>query len=100
MIHESTQGGRYYEFKMRNMWYAAQGREEAQGVVVADLALAHRLVSGVEGLPGATGREGEVEYVRLRLVGPPHWAFRRLLLQLLPEPCVSASLRYLGSARL
>jgi len=50
-----------YELEMRNVRHAAQGGEEPEVLHVPDLAMAHRLVSDVEGIPDRTGAKGQIE---------------------------------------
>ena len=50
-----------YELEMRNLRHAAQGGEETAVHDVPRLAMAHRLVSDVEGIPDRTGAKGQIE---------------------------------------
>ena len=46
---------------MRNLRHADQGGEEPAVHDVPHLAMAHRLVSDVEGVPERTGPKGQIE---------------------------------------
>ena len=50
-----------YEYKMRNMRDEVESGEEPEVCDVPHLAVAHRLVSDVEGIPDRTGAKGQIE---------------------------------------